>query len=677
MVPIPIPIPINITLRFHGGAEISSQDTLDVMSSHGAGQVVEAVRVDSIPLPNLSITYTAHVADTGDVPTVQQGEWIGITGKEIRAFSAVLEGEDAHKYLLRYKAKLKDATSPDLFGGDICGSIEPTSHVLALVMWLEEVPPVDQARESFVANLDHFIQLYDLLDTQLAQVESSSKSADESITTVSQKLESQLTAAKIASTTSSVVSIVGVVLLFTPLAPVGGALTVAGAVGSVGTSLTQSYIFEGGASQAFQQVMEKYGTSSKTLQNTLQAIENDKDKLIDLLTIFLAALGKKPGPPIIPKPNFHYKPNEFSKLAFEKSGLSVTASSKPFLNQGMKMVDKAGTLFDKATGKFAGSTGRLLGKTGSGVVAKGLPLLGKALPIASIVIDVVSIVNTWTSDNETLKQAENLQQKMKDSVKAFQDLVKEFNKILEDLLGDTTLRKSIQKLLRLAKKPPGPPDGPGGACAMLAFMQEMVNVPLLIFANLLNDQHQEAIDNEYVSEILPETHITQLSGMTITAPLVDLVFDQYQDVSDINLTRRSHKDTKPEDDPNESVFGIELFRSRCWWVAFGDQRVFNVDGSSWDNRVPSWIKYWEYDHTFLGGCLMRKCYVKSEGTGYSRNTPIVGGHMELENPRYRSWYILPICQNHNAPWGEFDRFGPRGPLHTHDNAYAVKIPRAW
>ena len=41
--------------------------------------------------------------------------------------------------------------------------------------------------------------------------------------------------------------------------------------------------------------------------------------------------------------------------------------------------------------------------------------------------------------------------------------------------------------------------------------------------------------------------------------------------------------------------------------------------------------------------------------------------------RDKYWYIIPICQKHNAPSGTYDRPGGRF-LRTRDGIWAVKIP---
>jgi len=72
-----------------------------------------------------------------------------------------------------------------------------------------------------------------------------------------------------------------------------------------------------------------------------------------------------------------------------------------------------------------------------------------------------------------------------------------------------------------------------------------------------------------------------------------------------------------------------------------------------------------------GGCA-DNCKIRQEGINHSG--PMVGGHMELKNYHRGWWYILPICNTHNAPWGQHDRGRiPDWPLLTKKNALAVEI----
>lgn len=116
---------------------------------------------------------------------------------------------------------------------------------------------------------------------------------------------------------------------------------------------------------------------------------------------------------------------------------------------------------------------------------------------------------------------------------------------------------------------------------------------------------------------------------------------------------------------------IGAFRQQCSWRFFGDEVVYNVNGSSTDHRAPSWICFWEwwFFATGNGGCT-RDCKIRENETPHTDR--IVGGHMEKAT-HDGWWYILPICQGHNAPGGWHDRGGGGGPLATHEIAWAVRI----
>ena len=112
------------------------------------------------------------------------------------------------------------------------------------------------------------------------------------------------------------------------------------------------------------------------------------------------------------------------------------------------------------------------------------------------------------------------------------------------------------------------------------------------------------------------------------------------------------------------------FRSTFQLVLWCGEKVFNVAGSSYDNRnnlvsTVSWIKIWRK----LSGkeasndlCLIDGC---------SDNDHIKGGHMEKEVAD-GFWYILPICSYHNYP-DRFDRGGQV--MTTSPVAFAVRIAK--
>ncbi|RSL83340.1 hypothetical protein CEP51_004568 [Fusarium floridanum] len=128
--------------------------------------------------------------------------------------------------------------------------------------------------------------------------------------------------------------------------------------------------------------------------------------------------------------------------------------------------------------------------------------------------------------------------------------------------------------------------------------------------------------------------------------------------------------------------GTANFRLQCAFVPFGGQEVYNVSGSSSDKRGGSWVGYWTwwFAKTMSRQCLTRRCYIKLGSTkGFidHHTKLIVGGHLEPEdNTSDKNWYILTICQAHNAPHGVFDRnFGGKSMI-TYGRAWAVRIPRS-
>ena len=199
---------------------------------------------------------------------------------------------------------------------------------------------VASARETYVSYVDKLFLRYDELEAKLAQVESSSQLADNKLSDVYNTLESHLKDAKIASTVGSATSIIGAILLFTPAAPLGVALTFGGAATSIGTGIAQSYFFEKDASEEFAKVVTGYTSSLDALQKLFHDIEATKDNLSQSLEEFLAQLhahslpdsgaGKPPGAPSpAPKgpddPKTPHTPNQFSSAVLQ--GLANTATA--------------------------------------------------------------------------------------------------------------------------------------------------------------------------------------------------------------------------------------------------------------------------------------------------------------------------------------------------------------
>jgi hypothetical protein len=89
--------------------------------------------------------------------------------------------------------------------------------------------------------------------------------------------------------------------------------------------------------------------------------------------------------------------------------------------------------------------------------------------------------------------------------------------------------------------------------------------------------------------------------------------------------------------------------------------------------MSSWIGYWRwfFDQARKGACMPKYCKILEPGF---HQYFLRGGHMELA-VKDRKWYILPICGEHNAPSGKYDRNGTDGPMLTKQSAMAVQIPR--
>jgi len=167
--------------------------------------------------------------------------------------------------------------------------------------------------------------------------------------------------------------------------------------------------------------------------------------------------------------------------------------------------------------------------------------LGKAIPVLSVAVDVVSIVETWTANNETLDQAKQLRGQLKTNIEAFRKAVKDYQSSIEAQLGPLKLRDTLRKLIRLGKKPPGPPLGPEGACKLFKFMEAALNVPLMMFVDILqgfkdkftSDEDDEADMSKlsYAAEAVRKEDVHDLSEKLMTAPVIDSVFERYpQDV---------------------------------------------------------------------------------------------------------------------------------------------------
>ncbi|SRR5258706_641277 len=230
----------------------------------------------------------------------------------------------------------------------------------------DPIPPpdaaqVDAARETYINQLDAMLQLQDQLDGKLALLLSESEAAANKITEAHDTLESRLTKAKVASTASSVASIAGTILLFTPAFFLGVGLVVGGAIGGTAAAVVEAYVFEADAANAFTEVIKGYNTSGEALNNLFQQIEDAKLKLITDLTTFLTLLDslniidpthgglpKKPSGPDMP--DSHSNWNTFSQITAKGLAAAASATGKA-----------AASLSAKLGGKAAARLGEILG----------------------------------------------------------------------------------------------------------------------------------------------------------------------------------------------------------------------------------------------------------------------------------------------------------------------------
>lgn len=165
------------------------------------------------------------------------------------------------------------------------------------------------------------------------------------------------------------------------------------------------------------------------------------------------------------------------------------------------------------------------------------PFLGRAVPVVGMVVDVVDIVNTWTNSNETLEQANQLKSQIKTNTTTLRDAIKTLKSSLESQIGSLTVLENLRKLLRIRKSPPGrdpppPPLTPQEVCKITNVMKSMVDTTFVVIAQLASHKPGTENDNEpaeqYWAEFIPKPTVLQLSQSAFTAPVVDSVYDMYQ-----------------------------------------------------------------------------------------------------------------------------------------------------
>lgn len=173
-------------------------------------------------------------------------------------------------------------------------------------------------------------------------------------------------------------------------------------------------------------------------------------------------------------------------------------------------------------------------------MSKVTPFLGKAVPFLGIVVNVLDIVETWTTSNETLVRANKLRNDVNTSTTTLRDAMKALKSSLESQLGSLTALENLRKLLRIRKNPPrgGPPPPPltpKEVCKITGLMKSMIDTTFLVFAQLSSRKSDDDTDKDpaeqYWAEFVPEPAVLQLSQSAFTAPVVDSVYDIYQQPS--------------------------------------------------------------------------------------------------------------------------------------------------
>jgi len=310
------------------------------------------------------------------------------------------------------------------------------------------------------------------------------------------------------------------------------------------------------------------------------------------------------------------------------------------------------------------------------------PKVIKFLPGLSIIIDVYSIASTWTGSNETLQKADKLMDDIQKGTEALRQLVAQYVSALEELVGGPLLQDALRRLMRMRNAVPGKPRGtpppvdPGMPCKVFKTMRSMPKTPFLLFGSMQGEHQEDMMKNSYVAELVQEDHVLQLTQKVTTAGVVDSLFESYPDTF-----HTSTWDDESDDEPQvvTAMAGPRWtpFRSSCSFVYFGKEKVHNVSGSSIDHRAKSWVGFWQWiiETTAFKGCSDKKCYINLASTAGKvdqHSDMIVGGHMEPKKRTHdKQWYILPICQRHNAPAGTFDR--GKSWMVTEADAYAIEI----
>ena len=109
--------------------------------TRGQSRRLEGFKLSIVPrIPDLSISYMAHLQNTGDTPWVNEGKFIGSRGehRRLEGFAINLTGSESSKYNVFYMCHLEDISdSPVYSNGQFCGTRKQSRRLEGLKVWIE------------------------------------------------------------------------------------------------------------------------------------------------------------------------------------------------------------------------------------------------------------------------------------------------------------------------------------------------------------------------------------------------------------------------------------------------------------------------------------------------------------------------------------------------------------
>jgi hypothetical protein len=104
-----------------------------------------------------------------------------------------------------------------------------------------------------------------------------------------------------------------------------------------------------------------------------------------------------------------------------------------------------------------------------------------------------------------------------------------------ELVGDAELRVTLRKPISLRNSSggsprgprKGPPTDPANPCKVLDTLEVMANIAMLVFVNLLGEEHEAEEENDYQFEIVPERDVAKLSQKSLCVPVIDSVYQRF------------------------------------------------------------------------------------------------------------------------------------------------------